>query len=69
MEAYVFHGLNCLRMGILYYLPLISQNMHDREQLPSEYTFIEEIDAESHASVIIYAGLPRLSKNSCLVII
>lgn len=68
MEAYVFHRLNRLWMGILYYLPLISQNMHDTEQLPSEYTLIEEIDAESRASVIIYAGLPSLSKNSCLVI-
>ena len=30
---------------------------------------IEEIDAESRASVIIYAGLPGLRKNGCLVII
>ena len=37
MEAYVFHRLNRLWMGILYYLPLISQNMHDTEQLPSDH--------------------------------
>ena len=55
-------------MGILYYLPLISQNMHDTEQLPNEYILIEEMDAESRAFVILYAKLPRLSKNSCLVI-
>lgn len=43
--------------------------MCDTDQLPSEYIFIEEIDAESRAFVIIYAGLPGLRKNSCLVII
>ena len=43
--------------------------MHDTEQLPNEYILIEEMDAESRAFVILYARLPGLSKNSCLVII
>lgn len=43
----VFHGLNCLRIGVLYYLPLISQNMPDREQLPNECILIEEINAKN----------------------
>ena len=43
--------------------------MHDTEQLPNEYILIEEMDAESHAFVILYARFPGLIKNSCLVII
>lgn len=56
-------------MGTLYYLPLISQDTWDREQLPNDSILIEEISAKSPASVSIRIGWTRLRKGSSPIVI
>jgi hypothetical protein len=55
-------------MGILCYLSLTSQHMPDIEKLPSECILNEEINAQSRASVKVYAGLAIHRKGNLVSI-